>query len=128
MGPILIDSVYGLFEGDYRPKKSATYLHNLTTILSEDGVAPLGWLNYAITDQPATVHDLLLRKSDGTFELVVWSEKAEGTNRITVNLGRSHAWVKLYDPTIGITPTEILTGIRSVSITMSHRSVVLEMK
>lgn len=67
-------------------------------ILSDDGAAPLGWFNYAITDQPATVHDLLLRKNDGTFELVLWSEKAEGTNRITVNLGRSHAWVKLYHP------------------------------
>lgn len=74
------------------------------------------------------MHDLFLRKSDGTFELVVWREKAEGTNRITVNLGRSHAWVKLYDPTIGITPTEIFTGIRSVSLTLSDHPVILEMK
>ena len=28
------DSGYGIFEGDYRPKKSAACLHNLTTILS----------------------------------------------------------------------------------------------
>ena len=64
-------------------------------ILSDDGVAPPGWFNYAITDQPATVNDLLLRKNDGASELVLWSEKAEGTNRIIVNLGRFHAWIKL---------------------------------
>jgi len=122
------DAGYGMFEADYHPKKSATYLHNLTTILSDNGVATPGRLNYAISDQPATVHDLLLQKSDGTFELAVWSEKAEGTNNVTVELGSVHPSVKVYDPTTGIAPTEILTDAQSVALALSDHPVIIEIR
>ena len=62
------DAGYGLFDADYHPKQSASYLHNLTTILSDNGVAQPGKLPYTIPNPPATVHDLLLRKSNGAFE------------------------------------------------------------
>lgn len=122
------DAGYGMFEGDYRPKKSATYLHNLTSILSDDGEAKLERLDYTILNKPATVHDLLLQKSHGIFALVMWSEKAEGTNRVTVDLGRSHAWLKLYDPTISTHPIETFTDVGSVSLTLSDHPVILEME
>ena len=122
------DAGYGMFEADYRPKKSATYLHNLTTILSDNGVATPGRLNYEIADQPATVHELLLQKSDGTFELVVWSEKAEGTNNVTVELGSVHPSVKVYDPTTGIAATETLTDAHSVALTLSDHPVIIEIR
>ena len=37
-----------------------------------------GQLSYSLPEQPATVHDLLLQKSDGTFQLVVWGERVAG--------------------------------------------------
>jgi hypothetical protein len=120
------DAGYGMFERDYQPKRSATYLHNLTTILSDNGVSEPGRLRYAIPDQPATVHDLLLRKSNGTFELVVWSEKAEGTNRVTVDLGAAQSLVKVYDPTAGTAPAQTLTDVRSISLTLSDHPVIIE--
>ena len=122
------DAGYGMFERDYHPKRSATYLHNLTTILSDNGVSKPGKLRYTIPDQPATVHDLLLRKSTGTFELVVWSEKADGTNSATVDLGGIHRSVKLYDPTTGTAPPQTLTEARSVSLTLSDHPVIMEME
>lgn len=120
------DAGYGMFERDYQPKRSATYLHNLTTILSDNGVPQPGRLKYTIPDQPATVHDLLLRKSTGTFELVVWSEKAEGTNNVTVDLGDVRRSVKLYDPTTGTAPTQTLAEARSVSLALSDHPVIIE--
>ena len=90
------------------------------------GIAPPGKLGYTIPDQPATVHDLLLRKSNGTFELVVWSEKAEGTNRVTVDLGDAHPSVKVYDPTTGTAPTQTLTEACSVPLTLSDHPVIIE--
>jgi hypothetical protein len=122
------DAGYGMFERDYQPKRSATYLHNLTTILSDNGVARPGRLRYTIPDRPETVHDLLLQSSSGTFELVVWSEKAQGTNRITVDLGSTHPSVRLYDPTTGTAPTGTLTNVRSVSLTLSDHPVIVEME
>jgi hypothetical protein len=122
------DAGYGMFTRDYQPKRSALYLHNLTTILSDDGVSQPGKLRYTIPNQPETVHDLLLRKSSGTFELVVWSEKADGTNSISVDLGGVPRSVKLYDPTTGTAPVRTLTDARSVSLTLSDHPVILEME
>ncbi|HET6308920.1 MAG TPA: hypothetical protein VFG12_17145, partial [Rhodopila sp.] len=92
----------GLFHADWSPKPAATYIHNLTSILADRGTAEAaaGVLDYAIADQPATVHDLLLQKSDGTFELVVWGEQVQGVQDVTVALGGRHA-VKVYDVTRG---------------------------
>ena len=53
-----------------------------------------GALNYSIPSEPATVHDLLLQKSNGTFYLAVWDERSTGiVDPITVNLGGTHASV-----------------------------------
>jgi hypothetical protein len=122
------DSGYGIFEGDYSPKKSATYLHNLTTILSDSGIQKPGTLNYTMPNQPATVHDLLLQKSNGMFELVVWSEKADGTNNVTVDLGGAHPSAKVYDPTTGTSPIQTLADVRSISLTLSDYPVIIEIQ
>jgi hypothetical protein len=122
------DSGYGIFEGDYRPKKSAIYLHNLTTILSDNGIQEPGTLNYTIPNQPGTVHDLLLQKSNGMFELVVWSEKADGTNNVTVDLGGAHPSVRVYDPTTGTSPIQTLADVHSISLTLSDHPVVIEIQ
>lgn len=117
---------WGFFHTDYSPKLSGTYLHNLTTILADTGSATPGALNYSIPSEPATVHDLLIQKSNGQFELAVWSEKATGTNSVTVNLGQTFATVKVYDPTVGTSPTQTLSNVSSVSLTLSDHPVILE--
>lgn len=121
------DSGYGIFESNYQPKKSATYLHNLTTMLHDDGAAKRGTLNYTIPDQPATVHDLLLRKSSGQYELVVWNEKAEGTSSVTVAFGNSHASIKVYDPIIGTSAIQILSNANTVPLVLNDHPVVIEL-
>ena len=59
---------FGFFKADYTPRKAAVYLHNLTAILADQGApAKPGRLDYSLSEQPATVHEFLLQKSDGTF-------------------------------------------------------------
>ena len=90
------DGYWGLVHTNYTPKLSADYLHNLTTILADQSSSfTPGNLNYTIPAQPATVHDLLLQKSNGTFELAVWGEQVKGTNDVTVNLGATYPSVKV---------------------------------
>lgn len=122
------DAGYGIFEKDYQPKKSATYLHNLTTILADEGVVTPGKLDYTMQDPPETVHDLLLQKSDGTFELVVWNEKASGTDDVMVKFDGPHPTVRIYDPTTGTAPIQTLTNVASVSLTLSDHPVIIEME
>jgi hypothetical protein len=118
---------WGLFHTDYTPKLSGTYLHNLTAILADTGaIAIPGHLVYSIPAQPTTVHDLLLQKKNGTFELAVWNEKATGSNSISVNLGIVFAEVRVYDPVQGITPTQTLANVNSVQLILSDHPVIVE--
>ena len=117
----------GLYHTDFSPKLSATYIHDMTSILADTKtLAAPGRLDYAIAGEPATVHDLLLQKSSGTFELVVWDERATATDTVTVSLGKMRTTVNLYDVTTGTTPTKTLTNVASVPLTLSDHAVVIE--
>jgi hypothetical protein len=120
---------WGLFDTTYKPKKSATYLHNLTTILSDAGSMAPGKLGYSIAAQPTTVHDLLLQKSSGVFELVLWDERPSGgSDSITVDLSVSRTMVTVYDPTVGAGPSMTLRSVSSVALTLSDHPMVLELQ
>jgi hypothetical protein len=117
----------GLFHADWSPKLAATYIHNLTRILADRGGAgaDAGALAYAIAAQPATVHDLLLRKTDGTFALVVWGEQVHGAQDVTIELGLRHA-VRVYDVTRGTDPVEAWPDANRVTLRVSDHAMVVE--
>jgi hypothetical protein len=121
-----IQGYWGLFHTDYTPKLSATYLHNLTAILADNVTFAPSSLNYSIPNEPATVHDLLIQKSTGTFELAVWDERVSGTGTVTVNLGRRFSTVAIYDPTLGASPTQSLKNVSSVQLTLSDHPMIIE--
>jgi len=66
---------WGLFDTSYNPKKSRNLPSQPDDILASTGARTPGKLDYSIAGEPATVHDLLLQKGDGTFALVVWDER-----------------------------------------------------
>jgi len=117
---------FGFFKADYTPRKAALYLHNLTTILTDDGARAQGSdLSYSVKDQPATVHEMLLQKSDGTFQLVIWGERLQGSDAVTVQLGEAHPVVKIYDPTVGTAPVKTESNIRSIPLTLSDHPLII---
>ena len=116
----------GVFTGD-TPKRAAIYIHNLTTILADD--KPLeqpGSLDYTIPKRTTTVHDLLLQKSGGPFELVVWDEKVVGSEPVRVEFAKPHARINVYDITVGSTPIRSLTNASVVELPLSDHAVVLD--
>ena len=120
------NQTFGFFRPDYQPRKAAVYLHNLTTILADQGSpVPPGQLHYSIPDQPGTTHELLLQKSDGTFWLVVWSERLKGTDEVTVHFNRSYSAVKVYDPTVGTEPIQTLGRADSLKLTLSDHPFII---
>lgn len=120
------NQTYGFFKSDYAPRKAALCFHNLTTILADKGSrAQTGKLGYTIPNQPATVHDMLLQHSDGTFQLVVWDERLTGEDAVTVNLGGTRPSVKVFDPTAGTDPVQSLTKVDSLKLTLSNHPVVI---
>jgi hypothetical protein len=121
---------FGFFKVDYTPRKAATYLHNLTTVLADAGSdlvkhRPETHFNYAIANPPATLHDLLLEKSDGTFEVIVWNERVKGSNDVTITFDQPTTF-KQYDIAAGVTPTDTQTAAKSVTLKMNDHVMVLE--
>lgn len=120
------NQTFGFFQRDYAPREAAVYLHNLTTILNDEGkVRSRGRLDYEIEDQPATVHDLLLQKSDGTFALVVWGERLKGSDEVTVRLGAAFSGIRVYDPTIGTDPVRSPDRTEALQLTLSDHPLVI---
>ncbi len=120
------NQTFGFFKPDYAPRKAATYLHNLTTILADRGaIARPGRLEYALAEQPATVHDLLLQKSDGTFLLVVWGERLKGSDEVTVRLGATYPEVRIYDPTVGTEPVQTQQRVAELTLAVSDHPLIL---
>lgn len=117
----------GIYTTGLAPKLAATYIHNMTTILADTAIKPVpGFLNYSIASQPTTVHDMLLQKANGTFELCVWGESVSGSFPITVALGATFSTVKVYDVTSGTTPVSTLSNVSSVALTMTDHAFIIE--
>jgi hypothetical protein len=118
----------GMYSGT-RPKLAATYLHNLTTVLADrGGKRASASLAYAIPDQPATAHDLLLQKSSGQFELVVWGERVHGGDIVTIDLGATREIVRVYDIVTGTLPVQSLRRVASVQLTLTNHAMVVEIE
>jgi hypothetical protein len=121
------NQTFGLFKLDYTPRKAAVYLHNLTTILADQAaVKAPSKLAFTVTPRLATVHDLLLQKSDRTFLLVIWDERVKGTDEVMVGLGGRHKEVRVFDPTAGTESVKTHTDVESVKLALSDHPVVLE--
>jgi len=126
------DGAFGFYKADLvTPRKAAVYLHNFTAILSDH--APKGsparetpgTLVFSIPDQPASVHELLLQNSDGKFDLIVWGERIKGGDDVTVNFAIPHRAIEVYDPTIGVKPTQSLVQSKAVSLNVSDHAIIL---
>jgi hypothetical protein len=118
---------HGFFRADYSPRKAAIYLHNLTTILADRGaLAKPDALDFTIENQPKTVHELLLQRSDGAFQLVVWGERLTGQDNVTIHLGNKRASISIYDPTTGVVPVQTAVNVSSFELTLSNHPVVVQ--
>ena len=119
----------GLFHSDYSPKLAATYIHNLTSILSDgQDLSNPGQLNYTIPNEPSTVHDLLLQKSSGAFELVIWDENVSGTDDVYVDLGGMFNSAAVYDIVNGTAAVQTFTDVNSLSLNLSDHAVIVELQ
>jgi len=118
---------FGFYKTDYTPRLAASYLHNLTWILADKrSIASPGRLTYSILQQPPTVHDLLLQKSDSTFDLVVWGEQLNGSSSVTVTLQDTIGPATLFDPIMGTNGVGNFSPTTPVSLTLSNHPVILE--
>nr|WP_027516295.1 RHS repeat protein [Bradyrhizobium sp. WSM1417] len=134
------EAKFGLFHSDGTPKLAATAIHNLTSILADDGKGghePTDPLNYTLSNMPASGNSMVLGKSNGAYELVVWAEPklwndaadAEISNpsqTVTLNLGGVHHSVKVYDTLTGTSAIASYTDVSTITIPVSDHPLIIE--
>ena len=125
------NQTFGFYAGDYTARKAALYMHNLTTILNDNkSVKPasLKKLSYTLSERPATMHELLLQKSNGKLYLVVWSERFRGgEDNVTISFPRAFKSIKVYNPVVGTEAVRTLTSTASIDLTMTNHPFILEL-
>jgi hypothetical protein len=134
------NQTYGFYQTDYTPRRSAHYLHNLTTILNDNtSTGSLKQLTYSVSPvRPSTVHELLLQKSNGTLMLVVWGERyATGSqpDNITIQFGQTFKTIHVYNPaqyksddtSIGTRPVATYANANAVPIAVLNHPFILEL-
>ena len=131
---------FGLFNANGSPKLAATAIHNLTSILADPGSTSAftpGSLTYAVANLPTAGNQLLLEKSNGNFDLVLWSEAqiwnpntasevVAPTATSTVQFGQTQKVVLVFDPLTGTAPIAAYLNTQSVQVTLADHPLVIE--
>ncbi|OLP57519.1 hypothetical protein BJF92_24230 [Rhizobium rhizosphaerae] len=131
---------FGLFHEDGTPKLAATALHNFTTILrfGDDGTAKAGTVfDYALSGAPDQTHSMVMQKSAGVYDIVVWrdtivwDEKTKQdltprTANTSLDLGKVQSVVYVYDPLKGTAPIATYHDVRSITLPLSDHALIVE--
>ena len=131
---------FGLFNTDGTPKLAATAIHNLTALLADDGDGghtPTKALGYTIDNLPATGNSMVLGKSNGAYELVVWAEPqlwndakdveiANPTKQAKVHLNSVHKTVTVYDPLNSAKPIATYSNVQDFTVPVSDHPLIIE--
>jgi hypothetical protein len=123
---------FGFYKPDYTPRKSALYMHNMTTILAEPVSGTVnpsdkpGKLAYSIANLPETAHHLLLQKNNGRFALVVWSEKVKGSDEVKISFAKTISSAEIFDPTLSASPVSRVENSNAVTLTLSDHPMIIE--
>ncbi|HOK55942.1 MAG TPA: Ig-like domain-containing protein [bacterium] len=123
------NQTFGFYRPDYSPRKAAHYLHNLTSILKDEGKEFIpGGMGYEIEGQNEYVHDLLLQKSDGRFYLIIWNERfgSKKEDEVVVKLSKRYKEIKIYDVVKGIEPVEKLKETDTIKLKLKNSPLIVE--
>ncbi|MBR0715891.1 Ig-like domain-containing protein [Bradyrhizobium liaoningense] len=131
---------FGLFNADGTPKPAAVDISNLTHILQDKGT-PLtspGTLAYNITGLPSTASSMLLEKSSGAFDIVLWNGNATlyngtsvvtpPTSEVTISLPSAASSIKIFDPIKGTTAIQTVSNASSVTVGLSADPIIIEIE
>lgn len=136
------DKNLGLFNKDFTAKPVATAIHNLTSILADEGPRAESFathaVDYRLSGLPAGGNSLLLEKSSGVHDLLLWAEPdiwdeandrpiAVAASTSHVDLGGRAYDVTVYDPLVSDKAIATYTNVTSVDVAVSDHPVIVEL-
>ncbi|HUN40831.1 MAG TPA: type I secretion C-terminal target domain-containing protein [Acetobacteraceae bacterium] len=117
---------YGLMNSDGSPTPAGTALHDLTTLLADDGGSfTPGSLDYSLNGNVSSDNTLLMAKSDGSYWLALWDESA-GAHNVTVNLGSDASQIQVFDPVTGTSAIQSASNANSMTVDLGGDPLLVE--
>ena len=105
---------FGLFHSDGTAKLAAVGVHDLMTLLADNGSTNFtpGTLSYSLSGLQSTDNSFLLEKSDGSYWLALWNDTrlsgpssptdiTVAPHAVTLTLGAAAAAITVFDPLAG---------------------------
>ncbi len=133
---------YGVFKSSTKavqPKKAATAIHNLTTILN-DQMPPIATpksLSYTIKGMPKTGKVILLQKANGAFCLVIWNDIpvfSKGQDILAPSiplklvLRRKFSKISYFDPMVDSIAQRTMNNANSFDFLLGNNAVIIELE
>lgn len=56
---------------------------------------------------------------------MVWNERVQGNDTVTVQLGGRFNGIMVYDPTLGVAPVAARNGLQALRLTLSDHPLVI---
>ena len=120
---------FGLMNQDGTPKPAGTALHDLTTLLADNGANAAnftpGSLSFTLSGNVATDNTLLIQKSDGSDWLALWDETAAAHN-ITLTLPVTASKILVFDPVTGTSSVAGVSNTNTISVTLKGDPLLVE--
>jgi hypothetical protein len=123
----------GLFDTSNNPKTDAIGIHNLTTILSDNGSTATTFtpapVSYSLSNLPNPQFSLALQKSNGATDIIVWNEPSlqPGSSvSVGVQLKANAQTINVYDPEQGTTAIQTLSNTDSLTVSVTDHPIVIE--
>lgn len=132
---------FGIFSKTGTPRTTATYLHNLTSIMDDSGLQAAtfspGILKFFLSGMPSTGIYQLFQKSDGHFQLVIWNNVANynlvtqqaipvAPVNVTVSLETTKADMKVFNPTIGVYAINQTTDATDITVSLADYPMIID--
>ncbi len=129
---------WGLIRADGSEKPAFVALKNLIGELNDSAEpATLRPMTWTLSAKDAQIHHLLLQKSTGIYDLVIWQDipsynlhsHADITNpavTATLTLGRQAGTIKVYQPVTQAGPVQSLSDVKSVQLQIPDHPLVVE--
>jgi hypothetical protein len=131
---------WGLVRADGTEKPAFVALKNLIDELNDSAAPapPLG-ISWSLNETSPAIHHLLLKKSNGTFDLVLWQEVSSYNTlarhdvdnpavKTALILGQEARRVVLFEPVLQAAPLETHANVTSVPLSIPDHPLVVEIE
>ncbi|RVT90182.1 calcium-binding protein [Sphingomonas crocodyli] len=138
---VSVDKNLGLFDVNNKPKIVATAIHNLTSILKDDGAEASSFkpseLAFTVSGLPTSGSTLTAQKSNGATDIVLWAEPDiwdqvafksidVAATPTKIDFGSNHVSISVFDPMQSDKALATYADVTSITVDVKDHPLIIE--